>query len=552
MGFFDSVEQVAKDVIYGDFSQSGQDDVAADIIAALISLIPVLGDIMGARDVAASVFRINREGGFAKASIEDKVGLAFNAFSLLPEIGGPFKHVFEPLYRERRVEGTVLHTGTDMIEHMLGMSKGGAVRWIKAFDWVGKTQMVILKIQATADLCIQFLQLLADQPWWCPRWLSNEAKGALPGIQNMRSQIAQPIQEAVEEIKKFLTQLLGEHAAAIAVAVGENVVASGAIGSHKGEEEPTRKMHGEESEPAAKTHPKEEQVQPPTAKYKQVEDEDRVKAEKGEGEQQKSTISTAFDKFRAVTNLLVKGLIGEHVVDYYCMEHMNWGVSWNEHDWQPEGGGWAGAGTPGAPRKVNEDHPVYLCLPEGRVAVNGIDLAYRTNRAKGQNYSIVEAKFSMNALSELYPLLGQIKDPEAAKDTVRKPGHPITIMQMSHKWIKICIQKDEMLSPRSNSIILGGISGVNDRRNYSRHVMLVSPAQAGAADHMIALEQIEVGAPGNDPKGAQKFAHLHAVHDARKFTEQDLDNAEAKFVAAGGASSRPSKQKGKGGDKSGN
>ena len=526
MSLFSGVERFATDLICGDFSGSAQNDVAAEVVAALISLIPVVGDIMGVRDVAASVYYINKKGGFGKSNLQDDVNLAFAAFSLLPEIGGPFKHVFEPLWRERKVEGVALHTGVDMVEHLLGMNKGGAVRWIKALDWAGKTQMAIVQINSAIDLCVQLLETLAQDPWWCPDGLARTANDILPGVKSMKGKIEDPIHKASSAIHDFLTQLLGEHAAAIVIAVGENVLISRAAssGSHE----------GHAAEPHVTESPHHAAVDPPTAKYKEVEGKTRTNGEKSAGNVAKVLENAAYAAFRSVDNL-AKGLAGQHIADYYCIEKKGWGLNWQSHDY--DSGGWQGE-----PRKINaEQHPVYLCLPSKTVLTPGIDSAFVTARPVPHEFAIVEAKARFNPLATAYEMLGEANaedQPSGTKQSGRKKKQggaansaptsngPAKVMQMSHMWIAKRLGQGGLAGYKERILY-----GAADNINYTRHVMLVSPLQA--SEHITSLTKIlQQGLVGNS-KGAQALAPEHATHDAREFTDADIDAAEREYKEKG-------------------
>eukprot|EP01031_Cornospumella_fuschlensis_P002524 gene2524-3154_t len=59
----------------GDFNDEQM--VSAQIIGGLVSLIPVMDQVMDVRDISGTLYRINKRGGFAKASLDQKVDLGF-------------------------------------------------------------------------------------------------------------------------------------------------------------------------------------------------------------------------------------------------------------------------------------------------------------------------------------------------------------------------------------------------------------------------------------------------------------------------------------------
>ncbi|WP_244847475.1 hypothetical protein [Caballeronia sp. SL2Y3] len=78
------------------------------------------------------------------------------------------------------------------------------------------------------------------------------------------------------------------------------------------------------------------------------------------------------------------------------------------------------------------------------------------------------------------------------------------------------------------------------KRNYTRHVMLVTSVQA--LDHLTALEKILVNKMVLQPAKAQQFAADHNDHEPyEKFGDEELNEAEATFIERGGSAKRTAK-----------
>jgi hypothetical protein len=93
-----------------------------------ISLVPVLDQVMDARDITGVLFNINKRGGFAHAGADQLVNLGFAGFGAVPEVGSAFKTVFKPLWKERRaVVGRSQHSPLLRRRHCVG-GPCGAVR----------------------------------------------------------------------------------------------------------------------------------------------------------------------------------------------------------------------------------------------------------------------------------------------------------------------------------------------------------------------------------------------------------------------------------------
>ena len=519
MSLVDDCMKFLEDLIMGDFNENQM--VSAQIVGGLISLIPVVDQVMDARDVSGSLYRINKQGGLAKATVDQKIYLGFAAFGVVPEIGSAFKTVFKPLYKERKALKGAVNSGVAMIERMLSKKKGGALAWVKALDWAGNTQAAILQANLALESCIALLEYIAQGHWWCPDHLEQLARDVSPGIRKMRGQLAAPIREASRYIRTFITELLGEHAAAVVMSVASN---AGSI--------PRNGHHGAGARGSGANS---------AGSHAKVADKPRRNGRTTTGKVANVVQKTAFATYQVLDNG-VKGLLGEHIVDHHVIEQKGWGLSWNRHD-MIGGPGKKAPGWQSEFKKLNDDEiPMYLCTPSGRVFINGIDSLWLTNRTRPHQFAVVEAKASINPSAKLLSILGEAKGAggastpstgrkknrsnATAKQTGQSPTHggkSGMVMQMSRTWILDRI--DNEFSQYKTRMTRGGI-------NYSRHVFLVSPLQA--SDHMIAIEKIISEGLINNPAAAQKYASEHSRHDIQKeFGERDLDAAEAEYKISG-------------------
>lgn len=523
MSIIDECVQFLEDLILGDFN--GEQMVSAQVIGGLISLIPVMDQVMDARDMSGCLYRVNKRGGFPKATLDDKVDLGFAAFGVVPAVGSAFKTVFKPLYKQRKTANGIVNSGVAMVERMLGHRKGGAVRWVKTMDWAENTQAAILQVDLALESCISLLEYLSQAHWWCSDRVELLARDVAPSLRSMRGKLAKPIREAADEIKEFLEDLLGEHAAAVAM-----MVATGAtVGTRVG-------VTGIKSRPSAKSV------------HKDVADRPRIQGKTAKAGIINSVQNTAYQLYGPLDKLM-KGLIGEHIIEHHVIEQKKWGLKWNAHDVQ---GGVSGVpgGWQSEPRKLNDNEiPLYLCTPKNVIVQSGIDSAWLTDRSNPVEFAVVEAKASMNANPKLLNLLSEAKDSQASKNgstsgrrrtnkrtdsTAELPSEKMgfaPVMQMSRSWIDFRIRRDLRLW--QGRMLL----------NYSRHVMVICPLQA--VEHIHALAKIVENNLVANPVGAQKFAHIHVKHDIQKeFGDVDLINAEREYKL-NGLPKVPPKRKGK-------
>lgn len=512
MSIIDDGVQFLEDMILGDFNE--QQMVSAQVISGLVSLIPVIDQVMDARDVSGCLYRINKRGGFAKATLDDKVDLGFAAFGVVPSVGSAFKTVFKPLYRQRKAAKGIMNNGVAMIERMLGHRKGGAVRWVKTLDWAGNTQAAIVKANAALESCIAMLEYLGQSHWWCPDRLEQLARDVAPALRSMRGKLAAPIREAAAAIREFLEDLLGEHAAAVAMSV--------AIGATNGAQ---RNASTGRSRTATRSQ------------HVSVGATPRTQGRTSRAGVVNSVQNVAYQIY-APLNFALKGLLGEHIVEHHVIEHKRWGLNWNAHDMQGSQKG-KPAGWQAPYRKINDrEIPLYLCTPTAHVLQSGIDSAWLTNRPRPFEFAIVEAKASMSATPKLINLLGEAYETAPAgnrggsgRNKRRQASRTGTlrqatsssqnpkVMQMSQKWVDIRLRTMLRWWARAAG-------------NYSRHVFLVTPLQA--SEHVVAATKIIEAGFVNNPAQAQKFAKDHSSHNVQKeFGEIELNQAEKEYSLTG-------------------
>jgi hypothetical protein len=517
MNIIDEGVKFLEDLILGDFNE--QQMVSAQVVAGLISLIPGVDQVMDLRDVSGCLYRINKHGGLAKASLEQKVDLGFAAFGVVPSVGSAFKTVFKPLYKQRKATKGVVNGGVAMIERMLGQKKGGAVRWVRNLDWAGETQAAIIKANLALDSCIAMLAYIGQPHWWCPARVEQLARDVAPLLEAMRGKLAAPIREAANTIRKFLEEMLGEHAAAVAMTMATSV--------------PLTRRTPQSARPGPALRA------PGLPGHSTVGTASRIQARSTRSNVANTVQNLAFDLYKDL-DFAAKGLMGEHIVEYHVIEKKHWGIAWNCHDMHgPAREGTQAGWHDDKLKKLNDnERPTYLCTPKTKVCGNGIDSLWRTNRAKPHEYAVVEAKSSMNPKAQPYQLLneaettpaGRTGSPASGRGQGRgrgAPAKPATpkvakpkVMQMSRTWIEDRLRDD---FPALRGRIVG---------NYSRHLFVVSPLQAG--DHIKAMTEILTHGFINDPPRAHRFATMHDEHDVEsEFGEADLLAAEKKYKEAG-------------------
>ncbi|MGU3780221.1 hypothetical protein [Burkholderia metallica] len=121
-----------------------------------------------------------------------------------------------------------------------------------------------------------------------------------------------------------------------------------------------------------------------------------VEAEQGHNRSKSAPSTGVVNAKLAVQDITNKitGLLGEHIADYFCYEHLKWGSGWESHD-QGALGRWAKKPSITVPGKLNEGTQLNkLFAPKAHG--QGIDGVWRATPANnnGRPFAIVEAKSS--------------------------------------------------------------------------------------------------------------------------------------------------------------
>ncbi len=518
------IDRFFKTLILGDFEED--QSTSAQIIGGLISLIPILDQVMDIRDISGALFRINKQGGFDKATTDQVVNLGFAAFGAIPEVGSAFKTVFKPLWKERQAAKGLVHGGTEAIEALLGMKKGGAITWIRQEllgKWASRSQQAVTFVDGALASCIDLMDFVANasgwKDWLIPDPIQAMAKELLPSLKGMRSGVGVTVQRASDELKAFLEDILGEQAAVVVMAMGDRAVASSAVPG-------TRPRSGHNA-----ADPKPKGSEPPRQAEKKVSSATETQATKGAGPVH-AVVQVTRKTFRDMA-AREKGLIGEHVVDYHEAQRLsgNW-----LHD-KP-----SGQWSPDSVKKINVDkRPINLALADlPKVTQPGIDAVWEHN---GQ-FTVTEAKAS-ESIAVAYgfgkykvkqgwiPDIGKTTNPSLEllhfllSDSSDKQGKEWPTMQMSHTWSVDRANREDISRTARDAI---------EQKYYERRVALVTLEANGALDHAEALADIHMLKPEND-------VHDHTEHGVtREWLVKDIDaveNARIKAHETGKTTAQP-------------
>ena len=185
-------------------------------------------------------------------------------------------------------------------------------------------------------------------------------------------------------------------------------------------------------------------------------------------------------KFPNITSAI--GGVGEHIADYYCLEHLDWGKDqWDGHD-KAQQGKWKKLPSASNLGKLNDNRKLKYNGPIGND--RGIDGFWRAKLStnQGKKYAVVEAKATTEVginstkyvASKLNVLSGKYKN---------EP-----IVQMDHYWISMRIRRLLVSLDDGTRYDFGRIKRIDDyHKIYTRHIIIVSLLVNPGLKHIEAL-----------------------------------------------------------------
>lgn len=203
-------------------------------------------------------------------------------------------------------------------------------------------------------------------------------------------------------------------------------------------------------------------------------------------------------KFPNITSAI--GGVGEHIADYYCLEHLDWGKDqWDGHD-KAQQGKWKKLPSASNLGKLNDNRKLKYNGPIGND--RGIDGFWRAKLStnQGKKYAVVEAKATTGlginstkyVASKLNVLSGKYKN---------EP-----IVQMDHYWISMRIKKLLVVLDDGTRYDFGCIKRIDDyHKIYTRHIIIVSLLVNPGLKHIEAL--LNGSNSGADHSGADHPNH---------------------------------------------
>lgn len=427
------MERFLLTILLGEFQPEEEQESEAIIIRGLISLIPVVDQILDAQDTIAVIYRVSNKNG---TLIEDDyLDLGFTLLGWVPELGS----VLKTLGKYARKEKQGVQNGIEMIEKAFGQSPGAFISKLRNLlddksRWTSIAEETVSKCQSLLNTYLDFLNIIAQgelvviDAWGIrgaidlPDYLVNIAQEQIRSITSFQQQLNGAIHQGVNVVREYLLELLGEHAVLVETsqALAKKTMETGediqhgrvAIADKKAESTSLGKSKRKE-----KSHPILNNGS--TAVNAQGVSEGNVAI----------VIQGTYDNLGHKRS----GIVGEHIADYWVWYALGGGYSQHDHAFNTKENNIQGC------YKVNAGHQLYQ-LHTKNANDKGIDSLWKVNRRLGgdKNYCIVDAKSSFT--QDKTKSLGALLKDKRPKE-LRKTQAEIDKLQMSKAWCNKNLKK---------------------------------------------------------------------------------------------------------------
>lgn len=494
------MERFLLTILLGEFQPEEEQESEAIIIRGLISLIPVIDQILDAQDTIAVIYRVSRKNG--KLTEDDYLDLGFTLLGWAPELGS----VLKTLGKYARKETQGVQNGIEMLEKAFGKSPGAFISKLRNLldnksRWTSFAEEAVSKCQSLLNTYLDFLNIIAQgelvviDAWGIrgaidlPDYLVNIAQEQIQSITLFQQRLNGAIYHGGEAVREYLLELLGEHALLVETSqvLAKKTMETGNDIQHARVAIADKKA---ESTSLGKSKCKEK-------KHPTLNNSSCVVNAQGVSEG-----DVAIVRQGTYDNLGHKrsGIAGEHIADYWVWHTLGGGLSQHDHIFNTKENAIQGC------YKVNAGHLLYQ-LHQKNANDKGIDSLWKVNGRLGGNktYCIVDAKSSFT--QDKTKSLGALLKDERSK-ALRKTQAEIDKLQMSEAWCNKNLEKidqKKVINQYSRLILFFNKSTI--KQHYDAYVEVVKVIDNNGSEE--ALQQ-----------AMDKHRDEHNVD--RKFTEQEI------------------------------
>lgn len=189
----------------GEFNQ--QATVGQIVVDAVISMIPVAGEITAARDVTAIALRMHA----SEEALNDTwewVSLVLCLLAVIPVIGGLLKGVGRLVVRAARKSEDLVNLGQEVLAFLRKMGHGNATQWLKNLDFAkyqGDILEAVNELTHRISEAARFIQMRMGSV--LPQGVQNILRVLPQSMARMQAKAQTMVPKAIKELNDNLNKV---------------------------------------------------------------------------------------------------------------------------------------------------------------------------------------------------------------------------------------------------------------------------------------------------------------------------------------------------------
>lgn len=181
-------------VLEGGFNE--KQTTSQIIVDAVITLIPVVGDVAVVRDLLACVLRLVNDPS-KRASKTEWVQLTLLLFALIPVAGGVIKGVGKLLLKEGSESAKLIAEIVELLNHV---GIGDAVKWLKELNLPQYTETLVRKFNELATLFKSVCERIKARMPLLPESMKGRLDQIVVALEELQARATEMIPGAVKEL----------------------------------------------------------------------------------------------------------------------------------------------------------------------------------------------------------------------------------------------------------------------------------------------------------------------------------------------------------------
>ena len=447
--------------------QSAIEGIIKDAFSNIAYIVPPLNIAMGVVDITKAAWTLYN--GSKAAAMQAKLDLILGIICVIPGAGAPIRTTFKSLLRNPTLYGPILF---DIITVII--------------EKINAANILSYKIPINPEALLR--QVINEKE--IKAYFEEARKAALDkakdSVFSRWFDVSGTINTCFNFVSNNLSDIIGVFTPIVLNSIGASKKKRANAGI-KGETKPKNKKKADTPDKKPDNNKKSDTHKKPSDQKTKTSTKNNPTKSPSKGKKQDKVTTKKFNLVNAAI-----GGVGEHIADYYCLEHLGWGKGqWQAHD-NGVKGNWTQLPNSINGGKLNERGKLKVLQPVSNdTGIDGFWRAPVNNTNK--KYAVVEAKASASSLAYSPKGVGKFLGKTVDKD---KSGN--FVVQMSHDWIEKRLIRMQVQLPKDVRIDFSIPSG-RWKSLYRRHIVFV-PLQLPSTTGFEHAEALIAKIAGEPPK----------------------------------------------------